>query len=74
MIECSLTPYVGKQFTFEDDRSIKIIETNLRDFGYPEYWVIYEVKFAKDAIPKRLQMSEKEFIGSFSHLFFPPAK
>jgi hypothetical protein len=73
-MSCAFDPYVGRQFTFEDHRSIKIIETNLRDFGYPEYWVIYEIKFAKDGIPKRLQMSEKEFIGSFGHLFFDNLK
>lgn len=70
----ALHQYIGQQFTFEDNRSIKIIGIKLRDNGSVEWWVTYEVKFARDAIPKRLSMSEKEFINAFSHLFFSQSK
>jgi hypothetical protein len=62
--------YIGCQYTFDDGRSIKIIDINLRDTGEVEYYVNYEVKYAKTAIPKRILMVEKEFISNFSHLFF----
>jgi len=74
MMESSVHPYIGKSFTFEDNRSIKIIDVKLRDKDEVGWWVTYEVKFAVDAIPKRMLMSEKEFISFFRHLFFPETR
>jgi hypothetical protein len=70
----AIHPYIGRQFTFEDNRSIKIIDIKIRDRDAVEWWVTYEVKFAKDGIPKRLSMTEKEFISAFGHLFFQNPK
>jgi hypothetical protein len=68
--QSALAPYIGKSYTFNDGRSIKIIDVKLRDHGTVEWWVVYEIMFAPIAIPKRLQMTEREFISSFRHLFF----
>lgn len=70
-MQSSIHPYIGQMFTFDDGRSIKVIEVKLRDNGEVHWWVTYEVLFAKGAIPKRLSMTEKEFISNFRHLFFP---
>lgn len=65
-----ISNYIGREYSFEDGRSIKIIDVKLRDTGEVQYYVNYEVKYAKTAIPKRMLMAEKEFISNFSHLFF----
>jgi hypothetical protein len=68
--QSAIAPFISKKYTFEDGRSIKIIDVKLRDKDAVEWWVVYEIMFAVNSIPKRLQMSEKEFISSFRHLFF----
>lgn len=65
-----ISNYIGRVYSFEDGRSIKIIDVKLRDTGEVQYYVNYEVKYAETAIPKRMLMAEKEFISNFSHLFF----
>jgi hypothetical protein len=70
----AIHPHIGRQFTFEDNRSIKIIDVKLRDRDTVEWWVTYEIKFARDGVPKRLSMTEREFISAFGHLFFQNPK
>ena len=65
-----ISNYIGREYLFEDGRSIKIIDVKLRDTGEVQYYVNYEVKYSKTGIPKRMLMAEKEFISNFSHLFF----
>lgn len=62
--------FIGRIYEFEDGRSIKIIDINLRDTGEVQYYINYEVKYSKTSIPKRLFMTESEFISTFGHLFF----
>ena len=62
--------FIGKIYEFDDGRSIKIVDVNLRDTGEVQYYVNYEVKYSKTSIPNRMLMAEKEFISNFNHLFF----
>lgn len=66
----SIQPYIGKEYKFDDGRSIKIISETLRDVNEVEWYIVYEVKYSTTSIPKRMLMAEKEFISFFSHLFF----
>lgn len=62
--------YIGKTYEFDDGRSIKIIDVRLRDEGEVQYFVNYEITYDRSAVPKRLLMTEREFIANFNHLFF----
>ena len=70
MIESSLINHAGKKFTFEDGRSLKIIQVKYRDLGLgSEPWVTCEIDY-NNSFPKRQIISEGEFISKFGHLFF----
>lgn len=60
-----LQQFVGTTYTFGDGVTIKIVQIKMRDTGYA---VTYET-CSPDALPRRLVMSEAEFIQMFSHLF-----
>jgi len=60
-----LQQFVGTTYTFGDGVTIKIVQIKLRDTGYA---VTYET-CSPDALPRRLVMSEAEFISTFGHLF-----
>ena len=57
--------FVGREYIFDDGASIKIIQVKRRDDGF---WVTYETAHGR-GLPKRLVMSEAEFISTFAHLF-----
>lgn len=58
-------PFVGKSYQFDDGASIKIVQIKARDTGY---MVTYETAYPF-ALPRRLVMTEAEFISTFGHLF-----
>lgn len=69
-MESSLLNDIGRKFTFEDGRSLKIVQVKYRDMGMGEEpWVTYEIDY-NNSLPKRLIMAEGDFIGRFGHLFF----
>jgi hypothetical protein len=57
--------FVGRKFQFDDGAEITIIQIKRRDDGF---WVTYETMFNR-ALPRRLQLPEREFIDQFGHLF-----
>ena len=57
--------FVGKSFEFEDGATITIVQIKRRDDGF---WVTYETVFAR-GLPRRLVMTERDFINTFGHLF-----
>lgn len=60
-----LQQFVGTTYTFGDGVTIKVVQIKPRDAGYA---VTYET-CGPGAFPRRLVMSEAEFIGHFGHLF-----
>lgn len=64
-MKSELEQFVGTTYTFDDAASIKIVQIKLRDDGYV---VTYETCYPH-ALPRRLVMSEAEFITTFGHLF-----
>lgn len=69
-VESSLINEVGRRFTFEDGRSLKIIQVKYRDLGQgPEPWVTCEIDY-NNSFPRRQVIAESDFIGRFGHLFF----
>ena len=65
MIDSALQPFVGNKYNFDDGASIKIVQIKPRDTGFA---VTYETCYP-NALPRRLVMSEAEFISTFGHLF-----
>lgn len=64
-MESEFQQFVGKSYQFDDGAVIKIVQVKLRDTGYA---VTYETTF-NDSLPRRLVMTEPEFISTFGHLF-----
>ena len=60
-----LQSFVDTTYTFGDGVTIKIVQIKPRDTGYA---VTYET-CSPNAFPRRLVMSEAEFISNFAHLF-----
>ena len=65
MIESAFSQFVGNKYEFGDGASIKIVQIKLRDAGF---LITYETCYPS-ALPRRLVMSEQEFINTFGHLF-----
>lgn len=60
-----LQQFIGTEYTFDDGAKLKIVQIKLRDTGY---LVTYETIFPQ-ALPRRLVMTESDFISMFGHLF-----
>lgn len=64
-MKSELEQFIGTTYTFGDGASIKIVQIKLRDSGN---FITYETCYPQ-ALPRRLVMSEPEFISNFAHLF-----
>jgi hypothetical protein len=61
---------IGKKFTFDDGRTLKIIQVKYRDLGEGAApYVTYETDYP-GSFPKRSVLAESQFISTFGHLFF----
>lgn len=60
---------VGKKHTFEDGQSIEVIQVKGRevDSTFMQY-VTYQTAHPR-GLPRKLVMSEKQFIAEYGHLF-----
>jgi len=69
-MDSEISNHIGRKFTFGDGRSLKIIQVKFRDLGHgAESWVTCEIDY-NNSFPKRVVLSEGDFIGKFGHLFF----
>jgi hypothetical protein len=64
-----MSSLIGKSYTFDDGVNIKIVQIKLREEnGIVSPFVTYE-STSGNGIPRKLILSEKDFIHQFGHLF-----
>lgn len=64
-----ISDLVGRKHTFDDGQSIEVVQVKGRevDSTYMLY-VTYQIAHPR-GLPRRLIMSEKQFISEYGHLF-----
>jgi len=68
-IQMNIEELVGKTYTFDDGQLIEVVQIKGREVdGIHTLYITYQTSHPR-GLPRKLVMSEKQFIAEYGHLF-----